>query len=134
MLYTIGKGNVDGYPASQDSIIYITSSAQAVAQAGLRFVFTDGHAIMSFTRTYDDLSQLNRVDWDLMNARLWYDTSSDSDRKRRRQAEFLVREQFPWYLVDMIVVKTERMKKTVEALLANYALATPVVVERSWYY
>lgn len=39
-----------------------------------------------------------------MTARYWYDTDDDPDRKRRRQAEFLVHDFFPWELVSYIGV------------------------------
>ena len=51
---------------------------------------------MRFTDFFDDLKDLDKIDWDLMQSRYWNDTNDDPDRKRRRQAEFLVHEFFPW--------------------------------------
>jgi hypothetical protein len=42
------------------------------------------------TDFYDDLNDLKEVDWNVMTLRIWKDTNDDPDRKRRRQAEFLV--------------------------------------------
>ncbi|UTW68357.1 DUF4433 domain-containing protein [Anaerobacillus sp. HL2] len=45
------------------------------------------------------------MDWDVMESKYWFDTDDDPDRKRRRQAEFLVLRHFPLELVLGIGVK-----------------------------
>ena len=85
LLYTINRGNVPGYAGGQAPILHLVSSAQRIEATGLGFVFTDGYAIMSLTEFFHDLGQLDRIDWQLMRARQWADTQTDSDRKRRRQ-------------------------------------------------
>lgn len=37
-----------------------------------------------------DLSDLDKIDWDVMGSDYWNDTNEDMNRKARRQAEFLV--------------------------------------------
>ena len=96
MLYAIDRGAVEGYVDGQRPVIYLCSTAEAVRKARLRWVFTEGHADMRFTDFFDDLKDLDKIDWDLMQSRYWNDTNDDPDRKRRRQAEFLVHEFFPW--------------------------------------
>lgn len=134
MLYTISKGNVDGFVGDQQSIVHLVSNAQAVQSAGLSFVFTDGHGIMALTDYYDDLGQLTEVDWPLMNARYWNDTIDDSDRKRRRQAEFLVHQRFPVSLIQEIGVINQTVKLTTEALLTEFRLSIAVIAKPGWYY
>jgi len=68
MLYTIERGNVERFAGGQQSIVHLVSTAQSVQEAGLGFVFTDGYGIMDFTEFYDDLAQLDEVDWPLMNS------------------------------------------------------------------
>ena len=77
MLYTISRGNVEGFKAGQEFVVHRVSTAQAVQKAGLGFVFTDGHGIMAFTTFHDDLTQLDEVDWELMKSRYWFDTDED---------------------------------------------------------
>ena len=134
MLYTINKGNVPGYADGQGPVVHLLSSAQRVEAAGPEFVFTDGHAIMAMTDFFHDLRDLNRVDWEVMRARYWADTQTDSDRSRRRQAEFLVRDFFPWELVSEIGVIDRGMKARTEAALARATHVPPVTVHREWYY
>jgi hypothetical protein len=134
MLYTISRDNVAGLSGSQESIISIVSSTQDIQSAGLDFVFTDGHGIMTFTKFFNNLSDLNQVDWELMKSRYWNDTIDEPDRKRRRQAEFLVFERFPLNHANAIAVKTQRMKRQVDSLLKKLNCSIAVYVRPNWYY
>jgi hypothetical protein len=136
MLYAIHKDNIDGYRGGQQSIVYLVSELAWVQQAGLTFVFTDGHAIMQFSEFYNDAADLDKIDWPLMQARIWIDTDEDPDRKRRRQAEFLVQQYFPWSVISGIAVFDEAMKLRVEGLLDSLKPEhlPRVKVLRDWYY
>jgi hypothetical protein len=68
-----------------------------------------------------------------MNSGYWADTDDDGDRKRRRQAEFLVLNFFPWTLIDEIVVCDELASEQVRRHLGGPALPA-VRVNRGWYY
>ncbi len=134
MLFTISHGNVEGFTGGQYSIVHLVSTAQAVQEAGLGFVFSDGHGIMTITEFYDDLAYLNEVDWEIMRANYWADTDEDLDRKRRRQAEFLVHKRFPVQLIQEIGVINGKIKQETDSLLAEFESTIPVVVRLGWYY
>ncbi len=134
MLYAIHAGYVVGYRGGEGSIVHVVTSVEAVRKAALRFVFTDGHAIMPLTRFHDDLKDLEAIDWPLMRERYWADTDDDPDRKRRRQAEFLVHHALPWGLVHRVGVRDARAKSHAEDLLAAAGHATEVVAKPKWYY
>jgi len=95
MLYTINQGNVSDHSEGQTPVVHLAASAQAIRAAGHSFVFTDGHGTMQITQFFDNLADLDKVDWQIMKAKYWKDIDIDNDRKRRRQAEFLVHEVFP---------------------------------------
>ena len=134
MLYTLHRGNVTGYTEGQEPIIHMVSTAQDVVDCGLRFVFTNGHGIMILTDFFDDLSALHQIDWKLMRSRYWADTGADQDRCRRRQAEFLVHQFFPWNLVKEIGVMNDQIGAKVRVIIANVAYQPLVRVRRGWYY
>ncbi len=136
MLYKLNRGGVPGYTEGQEPLIYLVSTVQAVAAAGLDFVFSDGHGIARFTSWYSKLADLDRVDWETVYARYWADTIDDMDRKRRKQAEFLVYRHCPWALIREIGVVSSRTKRQVEGVLARYGqdMLRPVKVRREWYY
>lgn len=89
MLYTINQGNVTQYQDGQKQIIYLVSTVQQVLSEEIPFVFTDGHAIMSYSEFFNDPVDLKQIDWGIMSSRYWNDTTEYPDRKRKRQAEFL---------------------------------------------
>ncbi|MBW1802208.1 MAG: DUF4433 domain-containing protein [Deltaproteobacteria bacterium] len=134
MLYAIHRGNVENCTAGQTDIIYLVSSAESVAASGLEFTFTDGHGIMTLSDFYDDFEDLDAIDWDVMKAKYWRDTDDDPDRKRRRQAEFLVYKEFPWDMVEMIAVMNSDIKINVGGILSNAPQKPPIHVKPEWYY
>ena len=134
MLYTINNNNVPGYDEGQGPIVHIVSSAQAIESNCNGWVFTDGHAIMDLTDFYSDLDDLDKIDWAVMEAKYWRGTLADGDRKRRRQAEFLIHNVFPWNLVHEIGVMTEAIGAWVNSVCANRDVPTVVNVRRNWYY
>jgi hypothetical protein len=134
MLYTIHQRNVPTYTEGQEALIYLVSTVEAIHQASLSFVFTEGHGIMATTEFFDDLAQLNQVDWQVMSLKYWFDTPDDNDRKRRRQAEFLVHQFFPWRLVTEIGAINAQMKRQVEQCLQTLTHQPAVIVRRNWYY
>jgi hypothetical protein len=136
MLCAIHHGRVEGYSGGQSDVVYLVSTAQLVAQSGSEFVFTNGHGTMAVTDFFDDLDELVEVDWQVMRLQYWNDTPTDPDRKRRRNAEFLVHGSFPWTLVADVVVMTNAIKTKIEAFFDELAVAhrPDVNVCRGWYY
>jgi len=45
MLLNLKSGRVAGYNEGQEPLVYLKTTVQAVASAGCRFVFTDGHGL-----------------------------------------------------------------------------------------
>jgi hypothetical protein len=133
MLFTISRGNVP-CEGGQDAIVHFVSTAQRIEEEELDFAFTDGHGIMNYTSFYDDLDDLDEVDWPLIAAQYWVDTREDGDRRRRRQAEFLVHGDFDWEMIDEIVVRSAARKQQVVDLIADLDHKPAVSVKPDWYY
>ena len=134
MLYTIAQGNVPTYQEGQGPVVHVVSTVQAVQEVGEQFVFTDGHATMMLSGFYEDVADLAQVDWSVMPLTYWNDTPAYPDRKRRRQAEFLVHRYFPWELVTTIGVASEAMRARVQQALADAEHQPVIQVRRDWYY
>lgn len=89
---------------------------------------------MNFTDFYDSLERLDEVAWNVMELRYWHDTDSDPDRKRRRQAEFLIKDQCPWPLISGIGALNQKIQKQVQKIL-EIATHHPVIsIHPEWYY
>ena len=136
MLYTIERRNTPGFQEGQQRIVHLVSSIETVQAAlpPVRWLFTDGHADMAYSSFFSSTDDLDKIDWPLMGARFWNDTSADGDRKRRRQAEFLVHQFFPWELVERIGVIGPDVAQETEQALEGAMHRPEVRVERTWYY
>src|ERR1041385_3213159 len=136
MLLQLKTGRVAGYDEGQEPLIYLKSTVQAVADAGRRFVFSNGHGIAAYTDWFDDVEQLRDVDWNMVYQRYWRDEVNDMDRQRRKQAEFLIYQSCPWALIQEIGVLNARAQARVEEILNEFdASHRPVVnIRAGWYY
>lgn len=92
MLYVVQNGfNMVALTPAQN-IVYCVSSVQKIMDLQLDFVFTDGHAVDGFSSQFTaaDIQNIDiLLDKNAINARYWRD-ENDLDRKRRKEAEFLV--------------------------------------------
>jgi hypothetical protein len=137
MLLQLKTGRVEGYNEGQEPLIYLVSSAQIVEQNQVGFVYSDGHGIAFDTQWYDNLGNLDKVDWDMVYQRYWAaDYEKDMDRQRRKQAEFLIHSHCDWNLILEIGVLNDRIKTKVERILAEFdrKMNCPVNVRSQWYY
>jgi hypothetical protein len=135
MLCAIHKGNVDGYTGGQREVLHLVGSADAVSKAnGLEYCFTEGHAELWFSQFFEDLADLSKIDWKVMKAQNWSDNDADTNRKRRRQAEFLVHRFFPWTMVTQIGVIDKCMAEQTKKVIAGCGHEPAIVVARQWYY
>lgn len=133
MLYVISRGNVPGYDEGQEPVVHLVAEAEVIAEAGLGFVITNGHAEMEISEQFGDLVDLGRVDWEIMGKKYWNDTEEDNDRLRRRQAEFLVHGACPWELIQEVAVMSDSLAQRVKAIVSGTE-GPRVVVRRNWYY
>ncbi len=130
MLYAIHKGKVEDCQVCQREMIHLVAYAQDVAGEWFPFAFSDGHGTMGFTRFFEDLSELDKLDWAVLRDKDFRDTDRDGDRKRRRQAEFLVHRFLPFKLIRFIAVMDPNMQNQVTELLSGLA-PQPRVITRS---
>ena len=134
MLYTINRGNVEGYQEGQGPVLHLVSSTERVTASGLPFTFTNGHAEMLTSSFYEYLTDLDKVDWEIMRTTIWRDTADDGTRKWRRQAEFLVHNRFPVELIAGIGVISNKIADSVKQILAETGHQIQVAARPNWYY
>jgi ssDNA thymidine ADP-ribosyltransferase, DarT len=135
MLFKLAKGGVPTYTDGQDPLIYLVSTVEAVVQAGLPYLFSDGNCAAAVTQVSGDLALLeSMVDWAVMRGRMWSNTAEDPDRMRRRMAEFLVHERVPLRCMAGIAVRTQQMRERVDESLTAHGVTLTVRVRPTWYY
>lgn len=117
MLFVIQNG-FNGVPSvNPEEIVYCVSSVGKIAEIDQDFVFTDGHAVDSFSSQYykRDIEKIDEIlDMSAIKAKYWKD-EKDLDLKRRKEAEFLVLGDIPFTAVLGFVVFNERAKNTLKA-------------------
>lgn len=134
MLYSIHSGCVEGYSGGERDIVYLTSTAEGVARGDRPWCFTDGHAAMQISRFFETLDDLEQIDWEVIRSPSWGSRDNDPDRKRRKQAEFLVHHSFPWHWTESIGVIDEATAGRVQDILAGSNHRPGIRIERDWYY
>lgn len=136
MLLKIHTGQVTGVTCGQSEIIYIVCSDTSIQSQKIPFIFTDGHAYNNLSKFDDNLSNLNNLDWGVINAKYWADDPQvDNDRQRRKQAEFLAFQKVPKDCILEIGVYDDNMKTIVDNILtANNCTNIPCNIRSGWYY
>lgn len=136
MLYLIARGNNPdlAYHGGQSQVIHLRADLrQTVAWAdshSKRWAFTDSNAGSFYFDDYADLNQLDKINWQAVQATNW----SAADIKEGKQAEFLTEEHFPWSLVEGIGVRTQSTYQQVTQILAEASQQVSVQIIPSWYY
>ena len=135
MLFRIQQGGVEGVDENPAGLVYFASTTERLDAAGLGWVFTDGNAAAAVTQFFDDPSRLDeKVDWPLMAAVYWNNTTEDGDRVRRRGAECLVHRALPLDLIDEIGVHDTAGQTRAGEILAAAGRHLTVNVRRNWYF
>lgn len=127
MLYNIYTGM--GVPKlPQEDIIYLCCKLSEMATEGHQWCFTDGNAASIITQFFDDLGQLDKLDWHSIRTTDFRanNADGDEDRVRKKHSEFLVKEHVPAERIKAIIVKNQEAGRKVNDILAKLALNIPV--------
>jgi hypothetical protein len=134
MLFAIHKGTVESYPGTQNEIIYLVSTVKNLMNCRRRWCFTNGHAVEALSEYFTDISDLVRIDSEVIESWSWHKKENDPDRKRRKQAEFLVEDSVPLDVFTEIGVINEENKRKVENILCRFKKEITVSLHEKWYY
>jgi hypothetical protein len=118
MLYVIQKAYNGVNRIAPENIVYCVSTVRKIIEHDLKFVFTDGHAIDSFSDFFDpsNVQRIeNIIDQKAIGCKYWVD-ENDLDLKRRKEAEFLVYNDIPVTAIDHYIVYNESARNKLVAL------------------
>lgn len=136
MLFMIHRANHPelAYRGGQEPIVHLEADLRETVawaeSAGRRWAFTLSNAGAAYTEFRDRLDQLSEVDWTAVAATDF----RDKQVQERKQAEFLVREHFPWPLVQRIGVQSNGVQMRVLRALSGSGSRPVVEIRRDWYY
>jgi hypothetical protein len=133
MLYVIQKGLNKVKITPAEHIVYCISSVEQMLRHGIDFVFTNGHAIEKFSSFYDasDIEKIESlIDKEAISSMYWKD-GNDLDKKRRKQAEFLVSEDISKEVILGFAVYNEAAK---DKLIAFGIVEGKIVIREKYYF
>lgn len=134
MLYVIKKGKENVIKREMSDIIYLVTKYDIIKNSGLKYVYFNGHAYQEISDCYNDDSGLETIDWDVINDRIWRNTDDDSDRQRRKQAEFLVYKEISLNYIIGIGVYNSNIKEEIDVKIKKNNLNLKCKVKHDWYY
>ena len=136
MLLRIKDGNGGVQRRPQGEIVYIVCRTTDIVDNCKHWCFTDGHAKNKLTEFYNDLSDLDQVDWNMVDQRYWGNKEEDFDRMRRKQAEFLVKDHVPVTCIKAIFAYNLEAMDAVKAIVDRLKLNVVVKVNpnNNYYY
>ena len=135
MLYLIYRANHPDltYRGGQDPIVHLEADLHTVVEWANRedrhWAFSSSNAGSNYALFSDDLDELSNVNWEAVAALDWA-----GDLQEGKQAEFLLRDSFPWELVTGIGVRTLATRAKVELALTGCAHVPPLEILPDWYY
>jgi hypothetical protein len=133
MMYNIHTGyNVPHAP--NEEILILVSSFFKVAELGIPFVFTDEHAFLKTASFFTRQEDLVRIDWQLLNSRVFKHDPDDPGKKDRYQAEALVWKHLPLQALLAICSYTDQVNQWVQLELTQRNLDIKTSVQRNWYF
>ncbi|HEY1133261.1 MAG TPA: DUF4433 domain-containing protein [Nocardioides sp.] len=118
-----------------NEVIYLVTTMEDLHAAGCSTVVTDRNAALAIAAMSTDEADWSEfVDWDLMQAKWWFNTPEYPDRRERRMAEALVHGSIPFAAFRSIVTKTDATALSVRGILAEAGIDLTVAVRPHWYF
>lgn len=144
MLFAINGGRVAGCNWRQADILHLETTVEAVSVSA-DYLFYDLNATLDYSTAFIELTDLNKVAWDLIceeptldgYCKYWKSTMDPerySARMEKRQAEFLVKNQVSLTKFTRIGVIDKAKATQVRAILVQAGVNLPVAVKRDWYF
>lgn len=133
MLYVVQKGFNGVQPTCAENIVFCITSAAQIIDYEIDYIFTDGHAVDSLSSFYfpkDILNIEEIIDLKAIKDQYWIDPK-DLDKKRRKEAEFLVNGDIPELAIVYYIVYNQSAKNK---LLQLGILENKILIKSQYYF
>lgn len=117
-----------------EEIVILVSSLHHLKKLERKFIFTNAHAYPSWTDYYSDISQLNQIDWELLQNKDFKRDPEDLKKTERYQAEALIHKHLPVEGLLGIVCYTDSLKSKFESQVLDRGLNLSVHARTGWYF
>lgn len=119
---------------ANEEIVILVSSLSHLQNQRIPFLFTDMHAYYPWATFYSDPSDLDKIDWGILQRRDFRRDPDDPKKFERYQAEALAHRHCPVTALLGAVCYTESMKQQIDQQLAAHGLALRVYARTDWYF
>lgn len=134
MLYNIytGRGGVQARP--NEEIVILVSSLHKLVNEEYKIIFSDRHAYVATAQFFNDLNQLDVVDWPLLQARNFQRSPDDPEKVERYQAEALVWKHLPVSGLVGAICYTSDLKKMLQQEILRREIDLSIYKMTGWYF
>jgi len=130
MIYNIKTGYGVPQKPLKDIVILVSSLPRLLTQ-NKPFVFSDRHAYLKTAQFSNDLADLDRIIWPVLQARDF--KRDDLDKFEKYQAEALVHWHVPVSALMGIACYDSETRDQMQQLAAAHGTAVQIVAQRSWF-
>lgn len=127
-----GYGGVQQRP--NHDIVILVSSLSRLEELGVRYVFTDRHAVLAAARFFSRRADLGLVDFKLLQRRDFKRDNNDPEKLERYQAEALAYQRVPMEALMGIACYTEAVRREVEVATSSAGVRITAVARPDWYF
>ncbi|MCK9223521.1 MAG: DUF4433 domain-containing protein [Candidatus Muirbacterium halophilum] len=134
MLYMFSKQNHPelSYKGGQEPIIHLVSDLKKTLEYAkenkLRWAFTCSNAGSNYFEDYSNPVNFNKLDWNAINSNQW------NQNRDKKQAEFLIENEFSWNLVEEIGVYSMNEFEIITKILVSCRNKPNLKIRKEWYY
>lgn len=118
MLYNIKNGYRGAVKRPQSEIVFVAIKFLELYEQGLKYVFTDRHAMLATANFYNSANDFQLLNWEAIETKDWNPNKYGALLKEQKQSEFLAREYISIDLVRAICaysdIEVQKVKSWVE--------------------
>lgn len=134
MMYNIHTGHGGITKRANKDIVIFVSSIHRLRELGLPFVFTNQHAYTVDAEFYDQIKDLQKIDWPLLRSRNFKTDDADPGKQSRYQAEALVPQQVPLKALLGVGCYNDAVRQELEAMTQVRDQNLSVKTTPTWYF
>jgi hypothetical protein len=134
MFYNIKTGWNGITKRANDEIAICYSSLDELTKHGVKFIFTDRHAYLEAAQAFTKISDLEQIDWKILQNRDFKRDTDDLGKVERYEAETLVRTLLPAKALRGIACVNASAAADIKTEVAKRSLSLPVETKPGWYF
>jgi hypothetical protein len=134
MSYNIKTGFRGVRQRANEEIVILVTSLRKLATDGIMFLFTDRHAYLRYAYYYNNLDDLSKIDWAILQNRDFTRDAENPDKTDRYQAEALVHQHLPTASLLGIACCNATERDNARRLAVNAGVSLSIISQRGWYF